>query len=66
RYARACVEIDLSRPLLGKYELVGAKFKLVYESLENLCMKCGLYGHVEALCPTHNIPPSDGVPQQGM
>ncbi|CAN0918671.1 hypothetical protein LINGRAHAP2_LOCUS31003 [Linum grandiflorum] len=36
RYARACVEIDLSRPLLRKYELASAKFKVVYESLENL------------------------------
>ncbi|CAN1187351.1 hypothetical protein LINPERHAP2_LOCUS38688, partial [Linum perenne] len=36
RYARFCVEVDLTKPLLGKY-MIGNKILYVdYESLENM------------------------------
>ncbi|CAN1170307.1 hypothetical protein LINPERHAP2_LOCUS28919 [Linum perenne] len=44
-YARVCVDVDLSKPLLGKYVLDDRTFLIEYESLENICFSCGLYGH---------------------
>ncbi|CAN0916193.1 hypothetical protein LINGRAHAP2_LOCUS29582 [Linum grandiflorum] len=46
RYACACVDLDLSKPLLGKYELGNKEYEIVYESLAMICTRCGLYGHV--------------------
>ncbi|CAN1129680.1 hypothetical protein LINPERHAP2_LOCUS5370 [Linum perenne] len=50
RYARVCVEIDLSKPLLGKFSIEDREFHIVYESLENMCFTCGFYGHKDAGC----------------
>ncbi|CAN1188819.1 hypothetical protein LINPERHAP2_LOCUS39561 [Linum perenne] len=52
RYARVCVEIDLSKPLLGKYMIGDRVFFVEYESLENVCHTCGHYGHKAESCPT--------------
>ncbi|CAN1140736.1 hypothetical protein LINPERHAP2_LOCUS12042 [Linum perenne] len=45
RYARVCVEVYLSRPLLGKYIIEDRVFYVEYESLDNICFSCGIYGH---------------------
>ncbi|CAN1743644.1 hypothetical protein LINPERHAP1_LOCUS1868 [Linum perenne] len=50
KYARVCVEIDLSNPLLGRYDIDGIIYKIVYESLETICISCGHYGHLEQSC----------------
>ncbi|CAN1169821.1 hypothetical protein LINPERHAP2_LOCUS28623 [Linum perenne] len=50
RYARVCVEVDLSRPLLGKYVIEDRTFFIEYESLDNICFSCGLYGHKKEGC----------------
>ncbi|CAN1147346.1 hypothetical protein LINPERHAP2_LOCUS15828 [Linum perenne] len=52
RYARVCVEIDLSKPLLGKYVIEDRVLRVEYESLENLCYFCGVYGHKIYCCPS--------------
>ncbi|CAN1149571.1 hypothetical protein LINPERHAP2_LOCUS17092 [Linum perenne] len=52
RYARVCVEVDLAKPLLGKYMIGERVFFVEYESLENVCHTCGLYGHKADSCPT--------------
>ncbi|CAN1157803.1 hypothetical protein LINPERHAP2_LOCUS21761 [Linum perenne] len=52
RYARVCVEIDLSKPLLGKYVIEDRVLRVEYESLENLCYFCGVYGHKMDCCPS--------------
>ncbi|CAN1808042.1 hypothetical protein LINPERHAP1_LOCUS25269 [Linum perenne] len=51
RYARGCVEVDLSKPLLGKYMIGNRLFYVEYECLENLCYLCGMYGHKHDSCP---------------
>ncbi|CAN0920481.1 hypothetical protein LINGRAHAP2_LOCUS32067 [Linum grandiflorum] len=56
RYARACVELDLSKPLLGKYELDKKEYEISYESLEEICIKCGFYGHLPDKCKGTAIP----------
>ncbi|CAN1157420.1 hypothetical protein LINPERHAP2_LOCUS21548 [Linum perenne] len=45
RYARICVEVDVTKPLLGKFMIEDRVFKIEYESLENVCFDCGYYGH---------------------
>ncbi|CAN1751119.1 Putative ribonuclease H protein At1g65750 [Linum perenne] len=52
RYARVCVEIDLSKPLLGKYMIGDRGFYIEYESIENFCYLCGLYGYKAISCPS--------------
>ncbi|CAN1841546.1 Putative ribonuclease H protein At1g65750, partial [Linum perenne] len=56
RYARVCVEIDVTKPLLGKYMIENREFHIEYESLENICFSCGFYGHKEAQCELHKMP----------
>ncbi|CAN1148224.1 hypothetical protein LINPERHAP2_LOCUS16341 [Linum perenne] len=51
RFARVCVEIDITKPLLGKYMIEDKILKIEYESLENLCFDCGIYGHKKEACP---------------
>ncbi|CAN1331149.1 hypothetical protein LINPERPRIM_LOCUS35213, partial [Linum perenne] len=51
-YARVCVEVDLSKPLLGKYMIGDRVFYIKYESIENICYTCGVYGHKVESCPT--------------
>ncbi|CAN1323619.1 hypothetical protein LINPERPRIM_LOCUS32790, partial [Linum perenne] len=53
RYAHMCVEVDLSKPLLGKYMIDDKTFYVEYESLEDICYTCGYYGHKLDTCPTN-------------
>ncbi|CAN1195922.1 hypothetical protein LINPERPRIM_LOCUS32253 [Linum perenne] len=55
RYARVCVEIDLTKPLLGKYSIDNRIYRVEYESLENICFSCGTYGHKEDRCPDKEV-----------
>ncbi|CAN1198727.1 hypothetical protein LINPERHAP1_LOCUS42619, partial [Linum perenne] len=50
RYARVCVEADISKPLLGKYMIQNHTFFIEYESLENIYVTCGFYGHKTDAC----------------
>ncbi|CAN1193236.1 hypothetical protein LINPERHAP2_LOCUS41953 [Linum perenne] len=52
RYARVCVEIDVSKPLLGKYMIDDRTYLVEYESLDNIYFTCGFYGHKADCCPT--------------
>lgn len=52
KYARICVEIDLTKPLIGEIT-IGPHIQLVeYEGLDIICFSCGLYGHSSGNCPT--------------
>ncbi|CAN1320742.1 hypothetical protein LINPERPRIM_LOCUS31818 [Linum perenne] len=57
RYARVCVEVDITKPLLGKYMIEDREFKIEYESLENMCFECGCYGHKRESCGSTNKQP---------
>ncbi|CAN1170687.1 Putative ribonuclease H protein At1g65750 [Linum perenne] len=70
RYARVCVEVDLTKPLLGKYMIEDRTFHVEYESLERICFNCGIYGHRIDECPSRPTPvvtppqvESEDVPQ---
>ncbi|CAI0550534.1 unnamed protein product [Linum tenue] len=57
KFARVCVEVDLTQPLLAKYSIEGKKFLIRYEGLENICDQCGSYGKPPAQCPCQNPTP---------
>lgn len=50
RFARVCVEIDLTQPVVGKYCLDDHWFRVEYEGLHLICSKCGCYGHMTRNC----------------
>ncbi|CAN1162592.1 hypothetical protein LINPERHAP2_LOCUS24586 [Linum perenne] len=56
RYARVCVEVDISKPLLGKYMIEDRTFLVEYESLQNICTSCGFYGHKVDGCIRFPVP----------
>ncbi|CAN1163283.1 hypothetical protein LINPERHAP2_LOCUS24953 [Linum perenne] len=43
--------VDLTKPLLGKYIIEDKVLKIEYESLENVCFDYGCYGHKAGACP---------------
>lgn len=64
RYARVCVEINLSQPLATKVWVCGSNQVIVYENITSLCFGCGKIGHEKAACisaPTLNSGPNNSV-----
>lgn len=51
RFARVCVEVDLTKPLKGSVMVNGEWYSVAYEGLTNICSMCGLYGHLIHNCP---------------
>ncbi|CAN1170704.1 hypothetical protein LINPERHAP2_LOCUS29142 [Linum perenne] len=49
-FARICVEVDLSKPLLSKYRLRRRVRRIEYEGLHTICYSCGCFGHVQDHC----------------
>lgn len=50
-FARICVEVDITKPLLSKFTLRRRVRGIVYEGLHLICFKCGMYGHNTESCP---------------
>ncbi|KAI9116968.1 hypothetical protein K1719_011967 [Acacia pycnantha] len=50
RFAQMCVELDLTKPLIPEFFVVGQVLSVVYESLGALCNKCGWFGHHRDAC----------------
>jgi hypothetical protein len=59
KYARLCVEVDLSQPLLAMFSIKDRTYKVEYEGLHLLCLGCGKFGHYVEGCPTKDINPKD-------
>ncbi|XP_057444295.1 uncharacterized protein LOC130736485 [Lotus japonicus] len=51
KFARICVEIDLSQKLSPTVTALGTECKLEYEGLHSICFECGRYGHKKEYCP---------------
>lgn len=52
RFARVCIEVDLTQQVVGKVWLKGHWYKVEYEGLHLICASCGCYGHLARSCPT--------------
>ncbi|CAN0906278.1 hypothetical protein LINGRAHAP2_LOCUS24152 [Linum grandiflorum] len=55
KYARVCVEVDLSKRLLPRYKVEGIPYLVVYEGLDKICTDCGMYGAETSLCMCKKI-----------
>ncbi|GAU10508.1 hypothetical protein TSUD_420790 [Trifolium subterraneum] len=51
KYARLCVQVNLSKPLLAMFSIKDRKYKIEYEGLHLLCITCGRFGHYKEGCP---------------
>ncbi|CAL9001793.1 unnamed protein product [Prunus brigantina] len=51
KFARICVELDLSKPLVPFIEVEGRSYGVVYEGIKLVCFECGCYGHGRDNCP---------------
>ncbi|XP_050125933.1 uncharacterized protein LOC126603211 isoform X1 [Malus sylvestris] len=54
KFARICVELDLTKHLEAYVQLNGAWFNLEYEGLPDICFKCGVYCHRRDSCIVTN------------
>ncbi|CAI0467357.1 unnamed protein product [Linum tenue] len=57
-YARVCMQVDLTKPLLSMFKIDRKKYFIQYEGLEKLCLQCGVYNE-RALCHCSTKEPMD-------
>lgn len=50
KFARVCVEVDISKPLLASFKLKNRIRKIEYEGLHLVCFNCGMVGHRKDGC----------------
>lgn len=55
KFARICVEMDLSKPLVSHIIIRGYNINLEYEGLHQICFDCGCYGHRAEDCKQQNV-----------
>ncbi|KAI9120688.1 hypothetical protein K1719_007721 [Acacia pycnantha] len=60
KFARMCVELDLTKPLVPEFIVEGQVLSVVYESLGQLCNKCGMVGHTKEGCERFHKKASEG------
>ncbi|CAN1129037.1 hypothetical protein LINPERHAP2_LOCUS5002 [Linum perenne] len=61
-FARICVEVDLSKPLLSKYRMRRRVRRIEYEGLHTICFNCGCYGHKDGDCK--QVPEAESIVNQ--
>ncbi|XP_031381852.1 uncharacterized protein LOC116196325 [Punica granatum] len=61
KYARLCVQVDLTKPLPTTIWIGDFEQPLQYEGIDQLCFHCGIIGHTATRCPTL-VPPPTSLP----
>ncbi|XP_061358972.1 uncharacterized protein LOC133303116 [Gastrolobium bilobum] len=51
KFARICVEVDLTKKFLSKFKIGNRTFHVAYEGLHLICFGCGRYGHRKDVYP---------------
>ncbi|CAN0904681.1 hypothetical protein LINGRAHAP2_LOCUS23237 [Linum grandiflorum] len=59
RFARVCVQVDLSRPLEPTVGWNGVWYNVEYEGIPHICVRCGYAGHRALECPRFPVEVSD-------
>ncbi|KAL6289824.1 hypothetical protein ACE6H2_007334 [Prunus campanulata] len=54
KFARACVEIDLNKPLIPYLVVEGRPVRVEYKNLPVICFNCCRVGHNKEYCPFAN------------
>lgn len=49
-FARVCVKIDLSKPVVWKIQLYDHWYRVEYQGLHLICAKCSCYGQLSRDC----------------
>ncbi|KAL6137614.1 hypothetical protein ACLB2K_062904 [Fragaria x ananassa] len=62
KFARVCVEVDLSKPLRPFVEVESVAYNVVYEGISLICFECGCFGHSKEKCPTVIAAPVQPTP----
>lgn len=52
KFARMCVEIDITKPLVPKFRIQKRTRRIEYEGIHLVCFHCGVYGHKKEVCPS--------------
>lgn len=52
RFAKVCMEIDLTKPLVACFCLDDKWYFMEYEGIHTICFSGGMYGHRSEVCPT--------------
>lgn len=50
KYARLCIEVKFSNPLLPMFSIKGRRYKIGYEGLHLPCLSCGRFGYYKEGC----------------
>ncbi|XP_015973162.1 uncharacterized protein LOC107496423 [Arachis duranensis] len=50
KFARLCVEVDLTKPLMGRYMINGEDYQVEYEGIHQICFTCGRIDHDQNNC----------------
>jgi len=62
RYARVYIKIDITKALVPQIWVEDSWRRIEYENLHNLCLGCGMIGHLKNQCrATHPLTPSRKV-----
>lgn len=56
KFARLCVELDLTKPLDAFVQINQTWYNVEYEGLPDICYLCGLYGHKRENCTLREKP----------
>ncbi|XVF70860.1 hypothetical protein PTKIN_Ptkin11bG0196300 [Pterospermum kingtungense] len=69
KFARLCVEVDITKQLLSKFKLHRRVRRIEYEGIHLVCFSCGVYGHRKETCPSLKedlvVGAEDKEPDQG-
>ena len=49
-FAYMCMEIDLEKPLISKFQLMRKTRKIEYEGIHLVCFSCGRFNHQNDEC----------------
>ncbi|KAL7166469.1 hypothetical protein ACSBR2_037192 [Camellia fascicularis] len=61
RYARVCVEVDLTMPLISRFAIGKYTYVVEYEHIYYFCFQCGKVGHKKEYCSSKSVPESAKV-----
>ncbi|XP_019173022.1 PREDICTED: uncharacterized protein LOC109168452 [Ipomoea nil] len=50
-FARICVEVDMTKPLISKFKYKDKVRSVAYEGIHLVCFTCGIYGHAPDAYP---------------
>ncbi|XP_021803522.1 uncharacterized protein LOC110747700, partial [Prunus avium] len=59
KFARLCVELDMTKPLEAFIQINQIWYNIEYEGLPDICYHCGLYGHKSDTCKQRGKPTAE-------